>query len=447
MLPNRVHFASLRLCRPHFSTYVAVRNSERSDNASSANLVGSAKLFADAALEEEQPGPSAPSKRLQDILAEQPNWTGDERIEDTVLRMLVDKYKPLRSGTIQTAEQKMKKAPSKIPQYHEDSPPLHSSVADGAATYKPFVPPGSSWASVPLLPPGPPDHRPWHTEYKIPDHAQVSVRVGRFPMKTSAQHTGASAIGGDEQTRRAEKELHRKLGRLNRARESSLDYRLGLGNTNKHHAPSQINPVSMKGWTNLVEDRIEKARRAGLFTKVKGRGKPLERIAEEHNPFIAREEYLMNRIVKRNGAAPPWVQLQGDGWTRHAIRALTISAPLPELEAIRRFRDPRWSAKESTFHTAALAEVNDKVRRYNALAPYAVRRTLHVLDAELASVYIKGEVEIPRMLEERARARPLTKQAVDVPSLSLQFQMNWMKRLRQFLMTLLQRLEHTVRRS
>jgi len=33
--------------------------------------------------------------------------------------------------------------------------------------------------------------------------------------------------------------------------------------------------------------------------------------SEEANPFIAREEFLMNRIVQRNGAAPPWVEVQG----------------------------------------------------------------------------------------------------------------------------------------
>lgn len=31
---------------------------------------------------------------------------------------------------------------------------------------------------------------------------------------------------------------------------------------------------------------------------------------DEKNPFIGREEFLMNRIVQRNGAAPPWVELQ-----------------------------------------------------------------------------------------------------------------------------------------
>lgn len=31
---------------------------------------------------------------------------------------------------------------------------------------------------------------------------------------------------------------------------------------------------------------------------------------DERNPFIGREEFLMNRIVQRNGAVPPWVELQ-----------------------------------------------------------------------------------------------------------------------------------------
>ena len=55
---------------------------------------------------------------------------------------------------------------------------------------------------------------------------------------------------------------------------------------------------------------IQRARSKGVFNGVKGRGKPLVRMQEESNPFIAREEFLMNRIVQRNGAAPPWVEVQ-----------------------------------------------------------------------------------------------------------------------------------------
>jgi Domain of unknown function (DUF1992) len=32
---------------------------------------------------------------------------------------------------------------------------------------------------------------------------------------------------------------------------------------------------------------------------------------DERNPFISREEFLMNQIVQRNGVAPPWVENQG----------------------------------------------------------------------------------------------------------------------------------------
>ena len=56
---------------------------------------------------------------------------------------------------------------------------------------------------------------------------------------------------------------------------------------------------------------MQKARKAGLFNTVKGRGKPLTQAVEESNPFLPREEFLMNRIVQRNGAAPPWIEVQG----------------------------------------------------------------------------------------------------------------------------------------
>ncbi|KAF7329000.1 DUF1992 domain-containing protein [Mycena venus] len=353
-------------------------------------LTGSAKLFADAAREEVESESTASPRVPQH--PEEPNWTGDERIEDTVLRMLVDKYKPLRTGTIQTAEQKLRKSPSRVQQYHPDAPPL-----DPAPPPPSSLPPGSSWADVPLLP-GSADHRPWHTEFKVPEHAKSSIKFARFPPPSHSP-LRATQAGDLEQTRKTEKEFNKKLGRIIGARESTLDYRLGLGPHAKRTGP-RANPVSVKGWTGLIEDRIEQARRAGFFASVKGRGKPITRAPEEFNPFIAREEFLMNRIVKRNGAAPPWVQLQSEldasldtfralllaGWTRHAVRTLTLGGVhvhTHDLTAVKAWRDPGWAKREAGYHAAALAEVNERVRKYNALAPYAVRRTPYVLEAEL----------------------------------------------------------------
>lgn len=75
----------------------------------------SSKLFSDAEHEERTAG-VAPTRTgiHRGTTSEHPNWTGDESIEDAVLRMLVDKYKPLRTGAIQTAEEKMHRAPPPI---------------------------------------------------------------------------------------------------------------------------------------------------------------------------------------------------------------------------------------------------------------------------------------------------------------------------------------------
>jgi DnaJ family protein C protein 28 len=75
----------------------------------------SSKLFADAEHEERTGGVTPTRTGIhRGATSDHPNWTGDESIEDAVLRMLVDKHKPLRTGTIRTAEEKMHRAPPQI---------------------------------------------------------------------------------------------------------------------------------------------------------------------------------------------------------------------------------------------------------------------------------------------------------------------------------------------
>jgi DnaJ family protein C protein 28 len=74
----------------------------------------SSKLFVDAEHEERTGVTPTRTGIHRDTTSEHPNWTGDENVEDAVLRMLVDKYKPLRTGTIRTAEEKMHRAPPQI---------------------------------------------------------------------------------------------------------------------------------------------------------------------------------------------------------------------------------------------------------------------------------------------------------------------------------------------
>lgn len=249
---------------------------------------GSAKLFADAAREEaeERPNPSLRKSNLPFLENKHTNWDGEERMEDAILRMLVDKYKPLRGGTIRTAEEKLKQTP----------PPVHLETTE--ANFN-----SAHWANEPILP-AVEGHKPWLTTYKVPSHAVTSIRLGKFPPPVSARSLDKS-LPADDRTRRKEREATRRkevAGRLTRAKESTLDYRLGF---DRSGVPKQIrpNPVSMRGWTSLIEDKIEvcmcalvyllmadivsqKARSAGLFSKVSGRGKPLARHIDESNPFI-----------------------------------------------------------------------------------------------------------------------------------------------------------------
>ncbi|KAH9062251.1 hypothetical protein EDB87DRAFT_330067 [Lactarius vividus] len=409
----------------------ALSNSYRylSSTARSHNVDhrASSKLFADADREGTPPQPTV----LPRSAPEHPNWTGEERIEDTVLRMLVDKYKPLRTGTVQTAEEKMRRAPPTIPPISEapqPSPPSPSRLY----VYR---------ANEPLLS-AVEGHKPWLTTFKVPSHATTSIRYGQIPTSPTSTASGPSQIVGatteqlDDRARRKERDAKKRseiTGRLTRAKESMLDYRLGIKSARSGRASP--NPVSIKGWTGLVEERIERARREGLFRSIRGRGRPLERNSEEHNPFIARDEFLMNRIVRRQGAAPPWVEVQGEleaavaafrtalrrSWVRRAVRVLMLThsrLSSPSSADVRALRDGEWETRERAYHDSALAEVNSLVRKYNALAPYAVRKAYYVREVELANMYDQSAEEILGEIERRLRGSTMRAESETTPVLS-----------------------------
>lgn len=218
------------------------------------------KLLEDAAREEAEATrtPARPS-RAQLLEDQNQNWTGDESVQDAVLRMLVDKYKPLRSGPVRSADEKLKAAPPKVstPELgHEADPlgegpyPLDGSLASDRAvlsTPRKYVP------GEPILP-GIEGHQPWHTTFKVPSHATSNVHYGHIPRQSSKR---AEPPPVDDKERRKQKEIRRRAehaGRLSRARESTLDYRLGIRGGPSGH---RHNPSSLKGWANLVEDRIQ----------------------------------------------------------------------------------------------------------------------------------------------------------------------------------------------
>lgn len=79
-------------------------------------------------------------------------------------------------------------------------------------------------------------------------------------------------------------------------------------------------------------------------------------------------------------------------YTRHLVRAVISTNalhPLPPLHAIPS-RDEAWEAREKKFHEENIRQLNDLTRRFNTLAPAAVRRGIIQLERELNLV--RGDV-------------------------------------------------------
>jgi DnaJ family protein C protein 28 len=221
----------------------------------------STKLFADAAAEEA----AAVAPRVPQAVRDAENWTGDERVEDAVLRMLVDKYRPLRTGSIRSAEEKLRAAPPAVAGVdHQASAGLGDIVSDAresldragpshASSTSPIVASAHYSADTPLIP-AVEGHRPWLTTFKVPSHATSSVKYGAIPAKKKA----ASPLHElDDKARRRARDEAKKMQtgvRLTQARELTIDYKLGVRGKAQ---VGKLNPGSMKGWAGLVEDRIE----------------------------------------------------------------------------------------------------------------------------------------------------------------------------------------------
>ena len=111
-------------------------------------------------------------------------------------------------------------------------------------------------------------------------------------------------------------------------------------------------------------------------------------------------------LAELENAIANFRDIMKQSWTRRAIRLLTASQPasqLPQLTLVEisALRDAEWEARERAFHEHALDEVNAIVRKYNGLAPYAVRRAYYMRETELEKAYRDSAEDILRGLAER----------------------------------------------
>ena len=88
--------------------------------------------------------------------------------------------------------------------------------------------------------------------------------------------------------------------------------------------------------------------------------------------------------------------------------------PRLSLSEVTGRRDSVWEAREKGYHEAALREINALVRKYNGVAPYAVRRTYLTREAELQRMYEISGGEILAEIKRKGEAGPAGDVAGDV---------------------------------
>jgi DnaJ family protein C protein 28 len=136
-------------------------------------------------------------------------------------------------------------------------------------------------------------------------------------------------------------------------------------------------------------------------------------------PYVGRSEFLMNRIVKRQEAAPPFVEMQKEmrdemngfrarlreTWIRRATRMLSLQPITPSvIGECGEYRDSEWTARERGYHDTAVKNINNLIRKYNIVAPPTARALFTTVELELAACYKDCQPLIKEELERRVRA-------------------------------------------
>ncbi|CAG8584728.1 3863_t:CDS:2 [Gigaspora margarita] len=269
-------------------------------------------------------------------------WTGEEDLKDTVLRMIVDKYPPM----------KVKRESVKDYIDAHNLKPQHKNNWDNS-----------------------------FNNYSMTNGSILKSKrnVNSFDNKLQSKKE------------KVEKAREKNQSRIINAREAATDYAIGKKHSDHNEQKKEILPRSIKAWDSIVEQRIQEAIAEGKFKNLPYNGKPLPLDQNEKNPYLDRTEFLMNRLVQRQGAAPAWIESQQDvdreislfrqrmleSWLRYA-NSRKISLHL---------RDLGWEKMQRSYYEKAIEKLNSKLRSYNIIAPYSVRKCYLSLDEEYMRIY------------------------------------------------------------
>lgn len=166
--------------------------------------------------------------------------------------------------------------------------------------------------------------------------------------------------------RRAERQIRaaQEVGRLAPTNSHSLapDSPPGARDCEPEAAPARPAQRTAGDWRNLVEQRIQDGIERGLFDNLPGAGKPLNL---DDDAFVPEEMRMAFRLLRSNGLAPLWVELNKE-----------IRDDLARLERFRmqvRERAPRTNTIQIEHlrneYAGRVHEINGKILNYNILAP------------------------------------------------------------------------------
>jgi len=128
-----------------------------------------------------------------------------------------------------------------------------------------------------------------------------------------------------------------------------------------------------------VNKQIEEAMKRGEFANLPGKGKPLKL---DTNPFLTPQARMANRLLKENGFAPRWVELEKEIKQEKAQLErilINLKARRERLAAIIQQYPHRHAAVSRSFeherarsierYSEKLKNLNRKIQRVNLLMP------------------------------------------------------------------------------
>uniref|UniRef100_A0A1B6D2U3 DnaJ homologue subfamily C member 28 conserved domain-containing protein n=1 Tax=Clastoptera arizonana TaxID=38151 RepID=A0A1B6D2U3_9HEMI len=164
------------------------------------------------------------------------------------------------------------------------------------------------------------------------------------------------------------------------------------------------------GIDRLVEDLIQESMARGDFENLSGKGKPLSKKMDHHNPYVDLVTHKINQVMIENGFTPEWITLQKEireekdiVWNcLRAARKQLGPAPLSDREA------GQWQKDVDNCRTAVIM-LNKKINHFNLVVPLLQKQMLLFnLEKESEHIFKEGEFRTTPEVQRNVYAKNKT---------------------------------------